>query len=714
MMGRIVGEFSESSSQMADVNQSSILLPLEGLGTDSQALAMSEAYSQDLNIGKSTEPGLIQTMIRILIVDDQRSIRERLKYILESEPDFEIVGMVDNGYDAIEQVKNIVPDVVLMDMEMPDIDGVLATKIIASSELNKKVRVLVLSSHDTSEYVARSIHAGAKGYLLKGASAEEIRDAVRFVHRGYTQIAPGLFEQFIPELPVKVNRVPIATNGSIPSDPGSSSGLSGLVITGFNIQRRVSDSAALVEPQPSNMLIDVVETRIGSKSASWAQVVAGMLLALGSIGSIYLIRQSFQQPQAAITASERAAKLQETPFTGKVEAQQSNKINAIVPGFIQEVKVKVGQVVRPGEVLMTIRNVEAERTNQEKTQQQATAAVQKQKADLEQKQSQQQQNLLQQQNIIQQQQQSQQRSSVLEQQIATQEGIVTPLRNKLSATTLQIDESQLQTDQKANIQKLQAEVQRTKYAYERQKVDFDAKTRSYKAQQELVNAGAGSRDNAEQARSNMNSAEISLNAARTDYENAQKNLTEARKNTTQPAKSEKLRIQQQLELKDQEAKITAWRKQLQQEQLSYQQLTANLQTLRQKSAASPAASSSTPAVSATPVLVEITAATGGTVVELPMNAGDQVFTGNKLVSIANAQLLKTTVEVDEKLAASLQTGRRTMLKIKSGNNVRDYTGRVANISPSGENRKQKIEINFQAGTDFLVGQSATVYFPAQQ
>ena len=67
-------------------------------------------------------------MIRILLVDDQKSIRERLKSLLETEPDFDIVGMVDNGYDAIEQVKLLLPDVVLMDMEMPDIDGVLATQ----------------------------------------------------------------------------------------------------------------------------------------------------------------------------------------------------------------------------------------------------------------------------------------------------------------------------------------------------------------------------------------------------------------------------------------------------------------------------------------------------------------------------------------------------------------------------------------------------------
>ena len=79
---------------------------------------------------------------------------------------------------------------------MPDIDGVLATKIISHSSL--KTKILVLSSHDRNEYVADSIYAGANGYILKGAPAQEICDAVRFVNRGYIQIAPGLFEKFIP------------------------------------------------------------------------------------------------------------------------------------------------------------------------------------------------------------------------------------------------------------------------------------------------------------------------------------------------------------------------------------------------------------------------------------------------------------------------------------------------------------------------------------
>jgi hemolysin D len=710
-MEEIMGKSSLSSSQMADANNSSILLQSGSLGNDSQSPVVHFAYARDLGVTRSNETELVTAMIRILIVDDQRSIRERLKYILESEPDFEIVGMVDNGYDAIEQVKDLVPDVVLMDMEMPDIDGVLATKIISHSELNKKVRILVLSSHDTSEYVARSIRAGAKGYLLKGASAEEIQDAVRFVHRGYTQIAPGLFELFIPELIGKVDGLPRDTSSSIVPTEDDSASFSSLVISGFNIQRRVTGTPVLVE-DPSNMLIDV-DTHIGSKSASWMQVAAGMVLALGSIGSIYLVRQVFQQPQGAISANERAAKLQDMPFSGKIETQQSNKINSTVPGFIQEVKVKVGQVVQPGEVLMTIRNIEAERTNQEKSQQQAAAAVQKQKTDLEQKQAQQQQLVQQQQTLIQQQQQSQQRSGILEQQISTQESSVAPLRSQLATASLQIDEGQLQATQNALIQQRLEKVQETQSEYSRLRIDYDAKVKFYETRQKLANDGGLSREVADQAKSAVSSVKVSLDGARSAYENAKQALADARQNRTQPAQSQKLRLQQKLALKEQEEKILKLREQLQQEQLSYQQLTTNLQTLRQKSVASPTVSIASPSTNATPILVEITAPIGGTVVELPMNNGDQVFTGNKLIAIANAQLLKTTVEVDEKLATNLQTGRKAIVKIKNGNSVLDYTGKVASISKSGENRKQKIEVEFRVGTDFLVSQPATIYFPAQ-
>jgi hemolysin D len=696
------GRIPLSSSQMADTNYEWVAVESTGLGVESQILVMNgvstQEFSQESTVAKSTYQWPKAVMIRILIVDDQKSIRERLKYILEPEPDFEIIGMVNNGYDAIEQVKLLEPDVVLMDMEMPDIDGVLATKIIANSELRKKVRVLVLSSHNSNEYVARSIHAGAKGYLLKGATPEEIQDAVRFVHRGYTQIAPGLFEQFIPELPPKSSGVPLNKVRPIPTELDVT-GLSGLAITGFKIQRRASDSSMLA-PEASEMLVDVVPTRIGSKSSSWVQVAAGIALALGSIGAIYLVRQGLQQPQSPITAQEQASKLQETPFTGKIEAKQSNKINATIPGFVQDVKVRVGQAVKQGEVLMTIRNVEAERTNQEKAQQQQQQAAQQQQALIQQQQS-----------LIQQQQQSQQRSTVLEQQLNSEKSIVTPLRDQLANASLQVDEGQLQTSNRKDQIQLEEAAQNAQYAYSFSQNEYERRVKLHSSRVQLSEAGGIAREQVDAARSEMNSARINVEAARSKYKNAQQALAESKNNRNQPAQSKKLRVQQQLALNEQVEKIRKLQEQLQQESLSYQQLSTNLQALRQRALVIPSPVSSVATSSNQPVLVDITATTNGNVVDLPINAGDQVFSGNKLITIANPQQLKTTVDIDEKLASTLQIGRLAMIKIKSGNDVSNHTGRVANISPAGENRKQKVEVEFRVGNDFFVGQPATIYFP---
>ena len=219
-------------------------------------------------------------MIRILLVDDQKSIRERLKSLLETEPDFDIVGMVDNGDDAIEQVKLLIPDVVLMDMEMPDIDGVLATKIISHSSL--KTKILVLSSHDSDEYVADSIHAGANGYILKGAPAQEICDAVRFVNRGYIQIAPGLFEQFIP------NKIEAGTSASTRNSNTQIDYPQGLELTGINKRKnKVTNLGA------SLAIISLLRSR---RSIGWYRTTALLLAGLGLTGSLYLFRQSANNP----------------------------------------------------------------------------------------------------------------------------------------------------------------------------------------------------------------------------------------------------------------------------------------------------------------------------------------------------------------------------------------------------------------------------------
>jgi DNA-binding NarL/FixJ family response regulator len=134
-------------------------------------------------------------MIRLLLVDDQSLICQGLKAMLSLEPDLEIVGTAENGEAAIAQVKTLKPDVVLMDVRMPVMDGREATRIINTEFPD--VKVLVLSTFDDEHYIADAIRAGAKGYLLKDMPSEELAQSIRFVHRGYTQMGPGLMEKLI-------------------------------------------------------------------------------------------------------------------------------------------------------------------------------------------------------------------------------------------------------------------------------------------------------------------------------------------------------------------------------------------------------------------------------------------------------------------------------------------------------------------------------------
>lgn len=138
-------------------------------------------------------------MIRILVVDDQRVIRQGLRALLEPEPDFQVVGDADNGQNALEQVAALQPDVVLLDLWMPVMDGIAATRVIR--EQFEQTKVLILSGSDAEDSLAQALQAGAMGYLLKDTPADEIAQAIRSVHRGYVQVGPGLFEKILARVP---------------------------------------------------------------------------------------------------------------------------------------------------------------------------------------------------------------------------------------------------------------------------------------------------------------------------------------------------------------------------------------------------------------------------------------------------------------------------------------------------------------------------------
>lgn len=138
-------------------------------------------------------------MIRILLVDDQGIVREGLRSLLQAKPDLDVVGEAENGQVALEQSRLLQPDVVLMDVRMPIMDGVAATRTL--HEEFPSIKVLVLTTFDDDDYVTKALRYGAKGYLLKDTPSEELADAIRAVYKGYTHVGPGLFEKLVTAAP---------------------------------------------------------------------------------------------------------------------------------------------------------------------------------------------------------------------------------------------------------------------------------------------------------------------------------------------------------------------------------------------------------------------------------------------------------------------------------------------------------------------------------
>jgi DNA-binding NarL/FixJ family response regulator len=137
-------------------------------------------------------------MIRLLLADDQELFSEGLAIMLSVEPDLEVVGQVANGREAIEAAKHLSPQVILMDVQMPECNGVQATYEI--HQAYPWIRILVLTTFDDDEYILQALQAGALGYLLKRTPAPEIAQAIRAVAQGYSQLGPTIAPKAFAQL----------------------------------------------------------------------------------------------------------------------------------------------------------------------------------------------------------------------------------------------------------------------------------------------------------------------------------------------------------------------------------------------------------------------------------------------------------------------------------------------------------------------------------
>lgn len=136
--------------------------------------------------------------IRVLVADDQPLMRAAFEMTLRTEEDIDLVGEASDGLEAVEQARRLLPDVILMDVRMPGMDGVEATRILAAED--RATKILILTTFDIDEYVIEAIRAGASGFLLKDVRPSELIEAIRIVARGDALLAPSVTRRLLESI----------------------------------------------------------------------------------------------------------------------------------------------------------------------------------------------------------------------------------------------------------------------------------------------------------------------------------------------------------------------------------------------------------------------------------------------------------------------------------------------------------------------------------
>ncbi|MDJ0704490.1 MAG: response regulator transcription factor [Leptolyngbyaceae cyanobacterium MO_188.B28] len=218
-------------------------------------------------------------MIRVLLVEDQEIVRRGLKTLLETKPDLQVVCEASNGQEAVEQIEHLQaeespPDVVLMDIQMPVMDGVAATQQICQRFPDAKI--LVLTTFDDSKYVSEALRYGAKGYLLKDTPSEELAEAIRSIHRGYSQFGPGILEKIVAHVPdsepKKAKEPPPEFADLTPRERQ----VLRMIATGAN-NREIAQSLFLSEGTVRNHISHVL-TRLNLRDRTQAAIVANAFI----------------------------------------------------------------------------------------------------------------------------------------------------------------------------------------------------------------------------------------------------------------------------------------------------------------------------------------------------------------------------------------------------------------------------------------------------
>lgn len=209
-------------------------------------------------------------MIKVLLVDDQSLIRQGLRALLELEVDLEIVGEAENGENAINLVEQLQPDVVLMDIRMPIMDGVAATKEIQNRFPNTKV--LVLTTFDDDEYVKAVLQNGAMGYLLKDTPSEELAVAIRAVDKGYSQLDPEIVKKLLTQFPSSLSKPTTSVPPSLAELTPREKEVLRLIATGAS-NREIAQELYISEGTVKNHVTNILN-RLNLRDRTQAAILA--------------------------------------------------------------------------------------------------------------------------------------------------------------------------------------------------------------------------------------------------------------------------------------------------------------------------------------------------------------------------------------------------------------------------------------------------------
>lgn len=213
-------------------------------------------------------------MIKVLLVDDQGLIRQGLKALLELEPDLEIVGEAENGEIAINLVEKLQPDVVLMDIRMPIMDGVAATREIQKRFTTTKI--LVLTTFDDDEYVKAALQNGAMGYLLKDTPSEELAVAIRAVDKGYSQLGPGIVKKLLTQFPSTAPNLTPSVPPSLTELTPREKEVLQLIATGAS-NREIAQELYISEGTVKNHVTNIL-SRLNLRDRTQAAILANTFL----------------------------------------------------------------------------------------------------------------------------------------------------------------------------------------------------------------------------------------------------------------------------------------------------------------------------------------------------------------------------------------------------------------------------------------------------